>query len=244
MVFSMVLPLAAGLCLFTFFVHLVAGQRFVVAALDAAIEPFARATLLVVWHMVTWTLLLCAFALWFADRRSAFLVGALCAGYAGLFIAVAQRELQAAIRLPQWILLGAVAVFAFAGALEVGPSHAAAVLLASLALVHLGWALGVTWPARDRESLALAIIGRPVRPSAFACVLVAACLSGMIWLLVVPNPAWVRLIIAAIFIARGTLGFVEPMVRSEIIGTPYLSYSRFMYTPLALAIGIAVLLAR
>ena len=227
--------LAAGLCAFTFFVHVFAGQRRVVGPLRAQVtDPFAAAVLVVVWHMVTWTLAVLAVALLL---QPTWLVPALCGGFAVIFVAVSQRFFSAAIRLPQWILFGAIAVYSAAPA-------PAAVLLAAIALVHLAWALGFSWPEKDLESLALAIIGRRVLPSRLACLAVAGVLSLMIWALLAPGPAWTRYAIAAVFLLRGTLGFVEPLFRAGIRRTPYLQYSRYMYTPLAFSLGVAALLSR
>ena len=240
------LYVATGLCLFTLAVHgLVGQQRVVVPLLRGDVEPFARATLVVVWHMVTWTLALASAALLLAALTApayAFGVGVLCSGYALIFAWVGQRAFGAAIRLPQWILLGAVGVFALAGS-AASPGVCAGTLggvLFALGFVHALWALGVAWPSRDQESLAMAVVGRKQGPSALACWVVALGLSALGALLVVPAPRAVRFCIAAVFLLRGTLGFFEPLFRREIQGTPYLVYSRYMYTPLALAIGVAI----
>ena len=240
------LYVATGLCVFTLGVHGLAGQqRVVVPLLRGEVEPFARATLVVVWHMVTWTLALASAALLLAAFTApayAFAVGVLCLGYALIFAWVAQRSFGSAIRLPQWILLGAVGVFALAGsAANPGVSKGAlAGVLGALGFVHALWALGIAWPSRDAEGLAMAVIGRRHGPSALACWVVAFGLSAVGALLVVPAPRAVRFCIAGVFVLRGTLGFFEPAFRREIRGTPYLVYSRYMYTPVALAIGIAI----
>jgi hypothetical protein len=172
-------------------------------------------------------------------------VAALCAGYALLFLVLGQRLLAAAIRLPQWILLGTVALFSLLGCLG-GPwaaSVACASLLLAIAAVHALWALGVNWPASDKQQLSLSVAGRNELPPASSCVGVAIALLGMALVLLSTAPAWAKWAIAAIFVVRGTLGWFEPLVRREIIGTPYLLYSRYMYTPLSLCIGIAAALS-
>ncbi|MFZ5896506.1 MAG: DUF3995 domain-containing protein [Myxococcota bacterium] len=240
------LLVATGLCIFTLGVHGIAGQRRVVAPLMRAdMDPFARGTLLVVWHMVTWTLAFACVALLLSVLREpsyALGVGALCAGYALLFAWVSQRLFGDAIHLPQWILLGGVSVFALAGsrASVAAANIAIAGVLGALGVVHVLWALGFTWPSRDLESLGLAVVGRKQFPSALACWIVAFGLFGLGLALVLPSPRGLRLGIAALFALRGSLGFLEPLLRSEIKGTPYLVYSRYMYTPLSLSIGAAI----
>ena len=105
----------------------------------------------------------------------------------------------------------------------------------------MAWAVGARWPARDAHGLAMATIGRRANPSPAACLAVAAAVAGMTLALLLGPPPWLRAAIAAIFIARGTLGFVERWLRREIRGTPYEVYSALMYTPLALSIGLAIL---
>ncbi|HYQ02361.1 MAG TPA: DUF3995 domain-containing protein [Polyangiaceae bacterium] len=240
------LYVAAGLCLFTLAVHGLVGQQRVVAPLlRGGVEPFARATLVAVWHMITWTLAAASAALLFAAftvPAYAFGVGLLCLGYALIFAWVGQRSFGSAIRLPQWILLGAVGVFALAGS-TANPGISKGTLagvLGVLGFVHALWALGVAWPSRDAQSLAMAVIGRKQGPSALACWVAAFGLCAAGALLVLPAPRAVRSCIAGAFVLRGTLGFVEPSFRGEIRGTPYLVYSRYMYTPLSLALGVAI----
>src|SRR5215212_5721848 len=58
------------------------------------------------------------------------------------------------------------------------PQHGAAVALSGLAVLHLWWATGSTWPLADQATLADAVAGRPTFPSPSACVAVAAALSS------------------------------------------------------------------
>jgi hypothetical protein len=247
------LLLAAGLCLFTFCVHTFGGSRFVVAPFEAqAFDPFAKATLRVVWHMATWTLALMSVGLlWAARGTTAPLgawVGALAAGYAVLFIAVAQRVFSAPIRLPQWLLLGPLALFALAGGLSSTGSEGraatavAVMLMVAIAAVHAAWAFGAHWPSRSREELALAIIGHRAMPGPLACFAVAAALLAMAAALVASVPSAVRWGIAAPFFIRGTVAWLEPWLRPSIRGTPYRLNSAMMYTPHALCIGVAIVL--
>jgi hypothetical protein len=232
---------AAGLSVFAAAIHAFVGHRRVMTQLQAsALDPFARATLTAIWHMVTWTFLVLAggfVAGGLVRGGDAIRIGAglLAGGDAVILVVVAQRTFGAAIRLPQWIILGALGVYALI------PRFATAALLGGLAVVHVAWALGARWPARDKHGLAMATIGRRASSGPVACLTVAVAVAGMTLALVVGPPPWLRATIAAIFIARGTIGFVERWLRREIRGTPYEAYSLLMYTPLALSIGLAVL---
>jgi Protein of unknown function (DUF3995) len=234
MVWLMTYPVAAGLCAAVFLVHTFAGQRRVVSPLlESDTRQFAKSTLLVVWHMVTWTLAVSFVALLLAPRTPALalVVTVLTLGYAGAFLAVASLRMGAAIRLPQWILLGATGLASLAAYADRGPWFFKGSLLA-IAVLHLAWTAGASWPEASREALALAVIGRPAFPSRAACLIVAAALVAFA---LGPVPP---VVVGAIFAARGLLGFVEPWLRREIHGTAYEAYSRFIYSPLALAIGV------
>jgi hypothetical protein len=222
---------AAGVCLFTLAVHTFGGQRRVVVPMNLGLhDAFARGTLTVVWHMVTFTLATLVPMLLLGEVRLAAL---LCAGYAGIFIAVAQVQLGSALRLPQWLLLGPVSIFAVI-------PHPAALLLGLIALAHAAWGLGISWPEKTPRSLALAVIGRTVLPSKMACWTVCVGLAAMVAALLRPSlPPWVRIAIASVFLVRGVYGFVEVKLRPRIAGTPYESLSRYMYSPLSFSIGAA-----
>ncbi len=79
-------------------------------------------------------------------------------------------------------------------------------------------------------------------PGRWPCLVVAVALVGMAGALAFSQSQVLHLAIAAIFIARGTVGFFERWIRPSIRGTPYASVSTFMYTPLALSLGVAALL--
>ena len=129
------------------------------------------------------------------------------------------------------------------------PALALTLLLVMIALAHLGWALGVAWPARDRQALALHVIGRHRLPGPLACVVVAAALTAFALAFAVDAGAHpslaaharalvaVRLGVVAIFAGRGLFGFVERRFRPAIAGTPYASYSRYLYSPLSLLLA-------
>ena len=101
----MLFLIAVALSGFTFLVHTLAGQRRVVGPmLSGKEDPFARGVILVVWHMVAWTLALVSvglmIAVWEPTPVAGFGVAVWCAGFAGIFLGVSQRIMGAAIRLP------------------------------------------------------------------------------------------------------------------------------------------------
>lgn len=54
--------------------------------------------------------------------------------------------------------------------------HAGAGALVIVATIHANWARGSAWPARDKHTLAQAVIGHDAMPSAPACLTVATLL--------------------------------------------------------------------
>ncbi len=91
----------------TFLVHLFAGGADVYEPLRASnLEAEPRATLFVVWHAVSWFLLLFAVAPFWLSRRYneplALIVGASQAGFAVLFFAYGYAEGGSVFFLPQW----------------------------------------------------------------------------------------------------------------------------------------------
>ncbi len=114
-----------------------------------------------------------------------------------------------------------------------------AIIIGGIASLHLAWALGSAWPARDKQRLAAAVLGRQPMPSRLACAVVAMGLGTMVYLLLTPQPLWVRYGIAAIFLARGSI--VAGIVGGK--DEPYVTYNRYFYTPLSLGLGLAILIA-
>ena len=114
--------------------------------------------LFVVWHMVSF--LLGTTALLARVPRDAhpnpalrFFAAAQLAFAAGIFIVRGQRTLGAGFALPQWILLGPLALaIAF-------PNEAAAATMVLLALLHVAWAFGVTFPSPSRALAPTYVIG-------------------------------------------------------------------------------------
>jgi hypothetical protein len=128
-----------------------------------------------------------------------------------------------------------------------------AVVLFTLAVLHLYWAFGGMWPGRDGEELARLVVGGPIglrMPSAAACVAVAVVLfvaAGLVLaaqgLLALPiSMAWARVAtfgVAGVLSVRGLGGFFETRLRPVILGTPYARLNVIAYSPLSLALGLS-----
>ena len=241
------LLIAAAWMLYTTGVHALIGGRLVAGPLrSAALAPFPQATLLVVWHGVTWLFLTIAGALALGALHPGLRVLAPFAalqlvGLAVIFLVVARRLLGSSIRLPQWFLLGPLAIVAASTLAARSNAVAAAAILAAMGAVHAGWAAGLSWPARDAEELALHVIGLHRMPSRSACALVALTLGAFAGILLVERTDGsvmvARVAIVAVFAARGVLGLVEARLRPVILGKPYATYSRLLYSPLCLLIA-------
>jgi len=130
----------------------------------------------------------------------------------------------------------------------------ASLLFVAIALLHAGWAMGSSFPSRDRDRLLAVVIGRPLgtpMPGQVATWLVvlglvaaAWCTSALAGLVSAPVPeAWLEragLVLVAIFAMRCVGGYFEARLRPEIVGTPYFDYSRRIYSPLAGLIALLV----
>ena len=121
-----------------------------------------------------------------------------------------------------------------------------------IALWHVAWALGSTWPYATERELARAVVGsRGVKrmPGTPLCLAVAAALAAA--------AAWPWLgglgflyplglgVIAVVFLARGAASYV-PAARRFGPEEPFATNDRRFYGPLCLALGagFAALLAR
>jgi Protein of unknown function (DUF3995) len=122
--------------------------------------------------------------------------------------------------------------------------------LGALGLLHLSWAAGSAWPARDRGALADVMAGRREPPSASACVLVGTGLTGAAALVAGAGgrsrPARLaRIALATGFLARGVAG-VTGNTRLMVPWTPnerFVRLDRRYYGPLCLGIATCAALS-
>ncbi len=120
--------------------------------------------------------------------------------------------------------------------------------LASLAGLHLSWAAGSAWPARDRTRLAQLVAGTERMPDAGACLAVGAAL-GTAAVVVAGGGGErrvarrVRRLVAAGFLVRGAAGLSGQTGRlvSWTPSAEFARHDRRLYGPLCLLIGASVL---
>ncbi len=122
--------------------------------------------------------------------------------------------------------------------------------LFAAALLHVAWAFGVLWPAKDEQTLINTVIGEPGMsklPGTGLTLMVAAGIAGAgvfaLWgaqLVTLPLPAWMQsaslLVLAIIFGLRGFSSYltVGPLsARTQ----PFARLDRRFYAPLCLLIS-------
>ena len=126
-------------------------------------------------------------------------------------------------------------------------------VLAFLGALHVAWALGNPWPARDRDALAPLVVGtRSVgtMPGRGPTVVVAVLLftaAVLVWaaggLVPVPGAPLARVGAAGVGVVlalRGLVGFADERLRPAIRGTPYARWNVRLYSPLCLALAAGV----
>lgn len=199
----------------------------------------------------------------------AWIVGASAAGHAVVFLAVGWRRFGDPWHLPQWVLFLPMAASAIAapqlrssasvtsGAIATWAGGAAVLLLLAIAGLHVAWACGSSLPCASRERLALVVVGRAAQRGmpgrvatwavAIALVAAAGCTAALAGFVDDPLPrgglALGGLTLVAVFGLRALGGYFEVVLRPEIRGTPYLRYSRWVYSPLAGLLAVLIGLA-
>ncbi len=272
-----VLLVTSGLiALLTAAVHAVLGGREILRpTLAAPLPAVVGGTIESAWHLLTWHFVVMGGALAVAPwldppiANAIATVGGLSAlGYAVAFVGVGLRRFRDPWHLPQWVLF-----LPMAGTSLMAPwgdvlrqawwgDAAAAVamgLLIPIAAIHVAWAAGSSFPAKDHDALVGLVIGAPVgspMPGPLAAVVVAIGLLAMAgwtavlrgWMPTGLPPAWLHaggFAMVAIFALRGIGGFFEVVLRPSIRNTPYMRWSRQLYSPIALllasTIGCAIL---
>lgn len=129
-----------------------------------------------------------------------------------------------------------------------------AITLFAVAIIHIYWALGGLWPARDEASLARAVVGsqgivkmpNPVLTTVVALGIFAAGLVPLIWTAQIPLylPFDVIIVLmwalAGVFLLRGLGGLVAPIlgIKTE---PPFTRLNLWIYSPLCLLLGAGYL---
>jgi len=125
-------------------------------------------------------------------------------------------------------------------------------VLAGLAVLHLAWGLGSTFPFRSRRELADAVIGSSRVPPPAACFAVAGILATGAALVagVFPLPPPVRhsslLGMAGAFGVRSVLGFSgkTALVSPGSDSVRFLRLDRQIYAPICLGLSIGTIVTR
>lgn len=123
-------------------------------------------------------------------------------------------------------------------------------VLAFIAVMHLSWAFGFTWPKKDQSSLARTVVGvknitkmPPKWQSALvALILLATAFWPLMWRALVPyivpqGMVWVGMFgITTAFAIRGVAGYLPP-ISTRHTEQPFASYNARYYSPLCLVLA-------
>ncbi len=131
---------------------------------------------------------------------------------------------------------------------------AIALILTLVALVHIGWALGMMWPGTDEASLSRTVVGTPeattMPPRTITAIVAAAIFLAALWPLfwrgLLPYPhavpqtlMWLGMwALAFVFLGRGIIGYLPAMAKTE---QPFRRLNRIYYSPLCIALGLGFL---
>jgi hypothetical protein len=122
------------------------------------------------------------------------------------------------------------------------------IALLAVAIAHFMWAVGASWPIRDKALLAATVIGRPgvtsVPRLASFVVALATLAAGIIGLALSDKASggvWLTVagaVLAGVFLGRGVMGYT-PQWRARYSAEPFATLDRRNYSPLCLVIGAA-----
>ncbi len=128
-------------------------------------------------------------------------------------------------------------------------------ILIIIALIHLSWAFGSFWPARDEYSLVQMVIGEPdIRhmPSRklIFFIAIAFFLAALfaLWganIIMPPLPLWIRelviFLLAFIFATRGLAPFLIAKQLGERV-EPFKSLDKSLFAPISILISIGFII--
>lgn len=115
-------------------------------------------------------------------------------------------------------------------------------ILASLAVLHLAWAVGWWIPIRDEAALTRAVVGargQTCMPGPVPCALVAVALgfvASLPFTPAFPGQKPLILLVACLFCLRGLIAY-SPVWRRLLPEAPFATLDRQLYGPLCLFIG-------
>ena len=132
------------------------------------------------------------------------------------------------------------------------PKHGTTVVLLAIGALHAAWGRGSSFPFKDRQDLAEAVIGGPRVPSPAACYSVAVALVVAAGLVGGPPgvPPRLRRVgvagVALALAARGGLGLAgwTDVVSPGSSSRRFRTLDRRLYSPLCLALSAGAVFAR
>ncbi|MGH1540330.1 MAG: DUF3995 domain-containing protein [Arenicella sp.] len=129
-------------------------------------------------------------------------------------------------------------------------------VLSMVAAIHVYWAFGGCWPARNQSDLSRTVIGTEHKemPSTSLTLLVAGMIFSagtvpLIWteVLIIPIDrqlqAIVIILLAAIFLLRGLVTYTPIGAKYSAV-EPFMTLNRRYYSPLCLMIGVGLILIK
>lgn len=123
--------------------------------------------------------------------------------------------------------------------------------LLAIAMAHLIWALGRTWPIRDERLLVRTVAGfrdaQRMPPKLMSLGVAIACLAaGIVGLALADRDSGgagltaLGVLLALVFLGRGALGYTRWWAR-QTPEEPFRTLDRKNYSPLCLALGLGFL---
>ena len=119
--------------------------------------------------------------------------------------------------------------------------------LLAMAMVHMMWAFGATYPAKTEADLARTVIGaqgiEKMQSRGLSFFLSLAIFFAGIWALALTDPSDTLVLtlggvfFAMVFLARGILGYTKSW-RARNPEEPFASFNIRLYSPLCLLVGI------
>ncbi len=122
--------------------------------------------------------------------------------------------------------------------------------LLAIAMVHVMWAFGSTWPVSDQKTLARTVTGfksvERMPPRLLSALVAVLALVAGIWALSLSGPERDPMLVGGgvllglVFLARGIAGFTA-WWRCLTPEEPFATFDKKVYSPLSLCIGLGFL---
>lgn len=119
--------------------------------------------------------------------------------------------------------------------------------LLAIAMAHILWSFGGTWPVQDQKTLARTVVGsrdiERMPPRLLSATVAIFIFASGIWALSMTDPAPNLLLtlgglaLAIIFLMRGIAGFTSQW-RALTPEEPFATFDKKVYSPLSFGIGL------